>query len=106
MGTAADPPHPGYTSAVAEKTHRKSTDATPTESRYLIGIDLGTTNSALAYVDTEDETWVVRDFAVPQLVAPGGVDAGDVLPSFHYAAAGGEFSAGALRLPWQERPAS
>ena len=29
----------------------------------IIGIDLGTTNSALAYVDTAEKEWVVRDLA-------------------------------------------
>src|SRR5215212_5526737 len=69
-------------------------------SRFLIGIDLGTTNSAVAYVDTADAKWAVRDFAVPQLVSPGEVEARETLPSFHYEAAAGEFTRGALRLPW------
>ena len=90
-----------YTSGVADPS-RNTPDAEP-PPRYLIGIDLGTTNSALAYVDTGDESWAVRDFLVPQLVAPGEVAARDVLPSFHYEAAAGEFPPGALRLPWQER---
>jgi molecular chaperone DnaK (HSP70) len=69
-------------------------------SRYVVGIDLGTTNSALAFVDTTAEPWQIRDFPVPQLVAPGVVEARDTLPSFHYQRAAGEFAAGALRLPW------
>ena len=68
--------------------------------RFLIGIDLGTTNSAVAYVDTGEKKWAVRDFAVPQLAAPGEVEARETLPSFHYEPAAGEFPAGALRLPW------
>ncbi|HEX4149915.1 MAG TPA: Hsp70 family protein, partial [Pirellulales bacterium] len=74
-------------------------------SRYVVGIDLGTTNSALAYVDTAageggSSAWQVLDFAIPQLVAPGVVEARQTLPSFHYQSAAGEFAAGALRLPW------
>ncbi|MBI5365943.1 MAG: Hsp70 family protein, partial [Planctomycetes bacterium] len=65
-----------------------------------MGIDLGTTNSAMAFVDTQDAERAVRDFRIPQLVAPGTVEARDVLPSFHYEAAAGEFGAGALALPW------
>ena len=38
-----------------------------------IGIDLGTTNSAVAYVDTRAADPRVRVFEVPQLVAPGEV---------------------------------
>src|SRR5688572_432486 len=70
-------------------------------SRYVVGIDLGTTNSAAAFVDAEETAWSVRTFAVPQLVAAGQVEARETLPSFHYHAASGEFVAGALRLPWQ-----
>ena len=43
-------------------------------SRYLVGIDLGTTNCAVAYVDThgrERPSADIRNFEVPQLVAPG-----------------------------------
>jgi hypothetical protein len=69
-------------------------------ARFLIGIDLGTTNSALAYVDTADKTWTVRDFSILQLVAPATVESRQTLPSFHYEAGAGEFAAGALRLPW------
>ena len=69
-------------------------------SRYVVGIDLGTTNSALAYVDTSADDWRLHDFAVPQLVAAGVVEARQTLPSFHYQSASGEFATGALRLPW------
>ena len=75
-------------------------DEQETPSRYVVGIDLGTTNSAVAYVDASAEPWQVRTFAVPQLVAPGEIEARETLPSFHYEAAPGEFAAGALRLPW------
>jgi molecular chaperone DnaK (HSP70) len=82
-------------------------------SRYVVGIDLGTTNSAVAYVDTmsagtasgPEATRHVRTFAVPQLVAPGMVEGRDTLPSFHYQRAAGEFAPGALRLAWSnEKP--
>ena len=76
-------------------------DQTP--SRYVVGIDLGTTNSAVAYVDSQRTAWEVRTFAVPQLVAPGEVEARRILPSFHYQAAASELSKGALHLPWGKR---
>jgi len=69
-------------------------------SRFVVGIDLGTTNSAVCYIDTADARWQVHTLAIPQVVAPGEVEARDTLPSFHYEAAAGEFSKGALRLPW------
>src|SRR4051794_9439266 len=71
------------------------------QPRYVVGIDLGTTNSALAYVDTEADRWAVRDFPVPQLTAAYEVEARPVLPSFHYEPAKGEFPPAALKLPWQ-----
>ena len=43
-------------------------------SRYIVGIDLGTTNCALAYVDTkgrERPSADIKVFDVPQLVALG-----------------------------------
>lgn len=71
-------------------------------ARYVVGIDLGTTNSALAFVDTQDERFAIHDFPIRQLVAPGTVEPRLALPSFHYQPAAGEFAAGALRLPWSK----
>ncbi|MEN6366379.1 MAG: Hsp70 family protein [Thermoguttaceae bacterium] len=73
----------------------------PDASRYVVGFDLGTTNSAVTYVDTAEAPGQIRTLAIPQLVAPGQVEARDTLPSFHYQPAAGELSAGALRLRWQ-----
>jgi hypothetical protein len=75
-----------------------TTDLAP---RYVVGIDLGTTNSAVSYVDTAERPWRVRTFPVPQLVAPGVVEAREILPSFLYQPAKAEFSGDALRLPWE-----
>lgn len=69
-------------------------------SRFVVGIDLGTTNSAVTYVDTAEAPWKIRTFEVPQLVAPGQVESRETLPSYHYEPAPGELSPGALRLPW------
>jgi molecular chaperone DnaK (HSP70) len=70
-------------------------------SRYVVGIDLGTTNCALAYVDTAqgDEAPIVQ-LPIPQVVAPGEVAERPLLPSFIYLPGPGEQPAGALRLPW------
>lgn len=75
----------------------------PTAPRYVVGIDLGTTNSAVGYVDSAESPWRVRVFAVPQLVAAGQVEARETLPSFHYQPAAGELGAGAMRLPWSRQ---
>ncbi|MDB5294032.1 MAG: Chaperone protein DnaK, partial [Phycisphaerales bacterium] len=68
--------------------------------RYLVGIDLGTSNSAVAFVDPAEKVWAVQDFPIPQLVAAGLVEPRPALPSFHYEAAAGELPPGGLRLPW------
>jgi hypothetical protein len=49
-----------------------------------IGIDLGTTNSALAYIDSRDEADypTIHVLDVPQYVAQGRVEARQTLPSF------------------------
>src|SRR5262247_4115407 len=78
-------------------------------SRYLIGIDLGTTNSAVAYVDTQEPVTVdtppIHVFNVTQLIAEGEVGAVPTLPSFLYFASEQD-APGSLRLPWEERPKS
>jgi hypothetical protein len=57
--------------------------------RYVIGIDLGTTNSAVAYVRLAEEGVVrddrkVRFLEIPQLVAQGEMARRSLLPSFLY----------------------
>ena len=69
-------------------------------SRFLVGIDLGTTNSAVAYVDTAEASWTVHDFPVPQLVDASQVEPRQTLPSFHFEAAEGEFPPARCALPW------
>ncbi len=72
-------------------------------SRYVVGIDLGTTNSALAYVDTaiaEGQDPVVVRLPIPQVVAQGTVEERGLLPSFLYLPGPNEQPAGALKLPW------
>ncbi|HWS90401.1 MAG TPA: Hsp70 family protein [Pyrinomonadaceae bacterium] len=76
-------------------------------SRFLIGIDLGTTNSAVAYVDTGERPArgappPVRVFETPQLVGEGEVRALTSLPSFIYFTDEAEDAAPGLRLPWEE----
>lgn len=74
-------------------------------ARYLVGIDLGTTNTACAYVDTQAKrgaAHTVQVFDVPQLVAPGRVASRPTLPSFLYLAGEHELPAGSLDLPWAE----
>ncbi len=73
-------------------------------SRFVVGIDLGTTNSALAWVDTAEGDGhgspPIHMLAIEQLTAPGTVEVRSLLPSFLYLPHAGELPAQALRLPW------
>jgi len=74
---------------------------------YLIGIDLGTTNSVVAYIDTHaaaDRDSTIHVFAVPQLVAQGEVRTLPALPSFLYFPLEEELSAGTVSATWDEDP--
>jgi hypothetical protein len=73
------------------------------EPQFSIGIDLGTTHCALAYVDIaasdgEKTRYGVLD--IPQLSAPGAVESLPLLPSFLYLPHADELAAGDLALPW------
>lgn len=70
--------------------------------RFIIGVDLGTTNSAVAFIDTEQPLLPLQVFAIPQLTAAGKVEHLPTLPSFCYLTAAGEWSSGDLKLPWKE----
>jgi molecular chaperone DnaK (HSP70) len=77
--------------------------------RYLIGIDLGTTNIALAYVDLKRRPAAgrpeIHTFPVPQLTAPGEVSKRPLLPSFLYLPGAHDLPAGSTALPWDpQRP--
>ncbi len=72
-------------------------------SRYVVGIDLGTTNCALAYVDTgvgEAKDAALVEVSIPQVVQPGVVEPRSLLPSFLYLPGPNELPAGSLKLPW------
>ncbi len=73
-------------------------------SRFVVGLDLGTTNSAMAYVDTHETPRRIRTFAISQVVAPGQIEARDTLPSFHYQPASGEFPDDSTAMTWPSVP--
>ncbi|WP_455281794.1 Hsp70 family protein [Cupriavidus necator] len=73
------------------------------EARYSIGIDLGTTHSAVSYVDlaaSDGEKTSQRVLPITQLTAPGAVEDLDLLPSFLYLPHASELAPGDLGLPW------
>jgi molecular chaperone DnaK (HSP70) len=71
-------------------------------SRYVVGIDLGTTNCALAYIDTTADPADQRPIPlpIPQVVQQGQVEDRLLLPSFLYLPNEGELPAGSLKLSW------
>lgn len=69
-------------------------------ARYSVGIDLGTTNSVLSYVDLEQEEPNPEVIAIPQLTQPGAVETLAQLPSFLYQTHESEVSGDDLALPW------
>ncbi|OEZ63061.1 Hsp70 family protein [Duganella sp. HH105] len=75
------------------------------DPRYAIGIDLGTTHSALSYVDlgaSDGEKTQHGVLAIPQLTAPGTVEELPLLPSFLYLPHADELAPGELSLPWPQ----
>lgn len=75
--------------------------------KYAIGIDLGTTHSAVSYLSLEAKEGRGANQAVlpvPQLTAPGTLEQKQLLPSFLYLAANAEFPEGSLALPWKKNP--
>lgn len=72
--------------------------------RYVVGIDLGTTHSVVAYAKLEQRAAIaeINLFEIEQLVAPGEVAARKLLPSLRYHAAAGELAEHDVQLPWPE----
>jgi len=69
-------------------------------ARYVLGIDLGTTNSVLAFAPLDTEQPQVELLTIPQLIAPGTVENRAGLPSFTYLPPEHESSQGSFDLPW------
>ena len=71
-------------------------------ARYTVGIDLGTSNTVVAFAAEGDDR--IQVFALDQLVGRGEVAARPLLPSLRYHPAAGELNAADLRLPWPDAP--
>lgn len=70
-------------------------------ARFVIGIDLGTTNSVVAYSPLDADKPHVEVLSVPQLVAPATVESRATLPSFVYLAAPHELGKSTYDVPWE-----
>jgi molecular chaperone DnaK (HSP70) len=76
--------------------------ATPS---YIIGIDLGTTNSVVSYTTAEVAAGrqpAIDIFEIPQLVDAGVVENREMLPSFMLVPGQHEVSEQSMTLPWQD----
>lgn len=76
--------------------------ATPS---YIIGIDLGTTNSVVAYTQAEQIPGLQPDihiFEIPQLVDAGVVEKRQMLPSFLLTPGKHDASEQSMALPWDD----
>jgi len=69
-------------------------------AQFVIGIDLGTTNSVLAYAPLGSDVSDVRLLEIPQLTAPATTESRLALPSFLYLAAPHELESHPFDLPW------
>ena len=86
------------------------------DKQYVIGIDLGTTNCAVSYVDVsglketmgkggdaQDKNKQIKVFHVPQLTGHGEFTKVPALPSFLYIPGAYDISKEVLKHPWKKR---
>lgn len=75
-------------------------------SRYIVGIDLGTTNCVVAYSEVTEELEPKADvavFEIPQIVQPGATAPKPLLPSFIFLPGPHDVPPGSLVLPWDDQ---
>ncbi|MBF0100896.1 MAG: Hsp70 family protein [Desulfobacterales bacterium] len=73
------------------------------EPTYIIGIDLGTTNSIVAYVEATVEKGkipAIQIFSIAQLVGSGVIEDRDMIPSFVFIPGKHDVSEKGMALPW------
>lgn len=73
-------------------------------ARYIVGIDLGTTNCVVSYIDREgdsSDTPETHLFEIPQVIDAGIVENLSLLPSFFYISGASELPEKSLSLPWE-----
>jgi hypothetical protein len=71
-------------------------------AEYVIGIDLGTTNTVAAFAPLHSEAPSVELLPVPQLTAAHTIETRPQLPSFLYMSTSEETASGSWRLPWDD----
>ncbi len=71
-------------------------------TRYSIGVDLGTTNCAIAFAETEGDSSEVEVLPVSQVTAPSTLEPRTALPSFLYLATEQEVEGSVFDLSWAD----
>jgi len=69
-------------------------------AEFSVGIDLGTSNCAVAYAELATGSPLVTDFPLVQVQRPGQAGPLPLLPSALYNPAAGELTPAAAQLPW------
>ncbi len=76
------------------------------DTKYIIGIDLGTTHCVLSYteVHTKDDDQVpsINIFKIPQVIAQGEIMSQPLLPSFLFLPGEHDVPEGSLAVPWDQ----
>ncbi|PWI34761.1 nucleotide-binding protein [Vibrio albus] len=73
-------------------------------AQYSVGIDLGTTHCVISFIELNNEEASVQTMDIPQLIAPGQVEAKSQLGSFLYQPHEHEMGDGSRVLPWTDTP--
>lgn len=73
---------------------------TSTRARFVVGIDLGTTNTTVSFGEVSGGS--IESLPIEQLIGEGEVAPRPVLPSALYLAGMHDVAAGTLALPWTE----
>lgn len=71
-------------------------------SDYVIGIDLGTTNTVVAFASLKADAPAIELLPITQATAANTIESRPQLPSFLYLATESEQQSGAYRLPWSQ----
>lgn len=70
-------------------------------ARYIVGIDLGTTHTVVAYSDINSDS-EIHLFEIEQLVGLGEMGSRPLLPSLRYHPAPDELNPADIQLPWEQ----
>jgi hypothetical protein len=73
-------------------------------SRFITGIDLGTSNIAVSYIDTEKSLGKINKFKIPQLTALGELGESELLPSVIFMPDEKLSGKESIAVPWNKKP--